>query len=491
MLLIFGGIIFLNYYVKGQIESAIDERFSGSEVAYEEISVNVFSGNSSILRPKLQLKNLKIEAESFKVQDLSYWNYIFSNKILIDEIRIIDPKVVIIQNDSISEDPKNKDQNFSKNLVINKIHITGGKLRISEGKNMSEKMFLSLKELDLYDVLVNDETMEGTLPLKYDRVELTCDSLFYEMDEEHLISTGNLQLKKKNLSLTDFRIVPKFSKKEFDRRLSVEKDRYELDIKNINISYLDWGFLNDTLQIKSQLTEINDANFSIYRNKLLPDDPSIKPLYSQIIRDLGVKIKFDSIQLKNSQIIYEEQTKPERPPATLKFSQINSRMSNVTNIGMDSPDFPQTKIDIEASFMNESPLKLNWEFYVNDLQDNFRMYGELETIAASAVNPYLRPARKIELQGMIQSLYYNFYGDEEDATGDMRMQFKDFKVEILEKNGSGKKGFLSGIVNFFINNDATKGNLEITDIGVERDKSASFWNYLWLCIREGLFKSFI
>lgn len=491
LLLIFGGIIFLNYYVKGQIESAIDDRFSSSEVAYEKVFVDVFSGNSSILSPKLQLKNMKIEAEAFKVQDVSYWDYIFNNEISIGEIKIIEPHIVINQKDSISEDSKDQDNNFSKNLIIDNVHITGGSLKISESETKSDKMFLSLKELDLYDVLVNKETLQGKLPLEYDRLELTSDSVFYEMDEEHQIYVGNLQIKNGNLAVSKFRIVPLFSKREFDKRISMEKDRFELDIKDINISNLDWGYQNDTLQIKSSLTKINEASFSIYRNKLLPDDPSIKPLYSKMIRNLGIKIKFDSIELKNSLIVYEEQTNTDRPTAALRFSEINSVMRNVTNIGMDSPNFPKTKIHVEADFMDEAPLRLNWEFYVNDLQDDFRVYGELETIAAGAVNPYLRPAKNIELEGVIQSLYYNFYGDQENATGDMRMQFKDFKVEILKENDAGIKKFLSGIVNFFINNDATQGDLEITEIEVERDKSASFWNYLWLCIREGLLKSFI
>lgn len=489
LLLIAGGFFFLNFYIKGQIKSALDQKFSSSQIAYEEISVDILSGNSTITQPKLQLKDLNLEAEALKIKDLSYSDYIFNNKISIGEIQIVEPQVVISQNDSVAEGPKDQKQNFSKDLSIDNIHITGGNLKIS-GKSVPNKMFLSLKEFDLYDVLVNNETLEGTLPFKYDRIEVTGDSLFYKMNEEHRISAGNLQLKKGNLSVSDFKVIPEFSKREFDSRISVEKDRYEINIKDIGFSDVDWGFQNDTLYFKSPHTEINEADFSIYRNKLLPDDPSVRPLYSQIIRNLGVKIQLDTLQLKNSQIVYEEQTKPDRPPATLKFSNVNSTIRNLTNIGMDSPDFPKTKIDIEADFMNESPLKLNWEFFVNDLQDDFRAYGDLGTMPASAVNPFLRPARNIELEGTIRSLYYNIYGDEENATGDMRMRFEDFKVEILEKDEADKKEFLSGIVNLFLNNDATQDDLEVTDIKVERNKTASFWNYLWMAIRDGLFKSF-
>lgn len=491
MLLIFGGIFFLNFYVKQQIESAIEKRFTSSQFSYDEITVSAFSGNSSIVQPRLQLEKLNFKAETIRILDLGYWKYLFNNKISIGEIQIVEPELDIIQNDSISEESKDQQINFSKDLVVDNINITGGSIRISEGKSEPDKMLLALKELQLFDVLVNNETLKGKLPLKYDRFEVKADSLFYEIDEEHKFSAGNVEMRKGNLSVTDLKIVPKFSKKEFDKRLSVERDRYELNIKDIQMANPDWEFQNDTLHFKSPQTEINEADFHIYRNKLLPDDPSVRPLYSQLIRNLGIKIQLDTIQLKSSQIVYEEQTKAGRPPAILRFDQINSTIRNLTNIGMDSPDFPQTKIDIEADFMNESPLKLNWEFYVNDLQDDFRVYGELETISASAVNPYLKPARNIELQGMIQSMYYNFYGDEENATGDMRMQYKNFKVDILKKDEAGKKKFLSGIVNFFIKNDATKGDLEITDIEVERNKAASFWNYLWLCIREGIFKSFI
>lgn len=97
----------------------------------------------------------------------------------------------------------------------------------------------------------------------------------------------------------------------------------------------------------------------------------------------------------------------------------------------------------------------------------------------------------IEVQGRIQSLFYNFRGDHNQAAGDMRLQYSDFKVEVLKKDGSKKNSFLSDLANIVIRNNDNHEKLERKNIQAERDKTKSFWNYLWLFIRNGSLKSFL
>jgi hypothetical protein len=333
--------------------------------------------------------------------------------------------------------------------------------------------------------------LEGTLPFVYNGVEIESDSIFYELDEAQNITLKNLKLKDRNLAVKDFRIIPKYEKAEFDRRISVEKDRFELDLNSFKINGLDWEVKNDSLYLLAPVTHISGADFKVYRNKLLPDDISIKPLYSQVIRELGAKIKFDSIYIESSQMEYEEKSADSRPPGKVGFYNVRAEMVNISNIGMKLNDFPKTKIHLETRFMNEANLMLNWEFDVRNIEDDFKVSGNLKSISAQAMNSFLTPAINLEVEGEIESTYFNFQGNKYKANGDMRLKYNNFRVEVLKKDGNGKNKFLTGIANLLVKKEANSKKLEIKGVEAVRDRTKSFWNFLWLFIRNGALKSFL
>ncbi len=492
VLVISGIVIFLNYYLQSEIKSAIENQLSESQIGYEAVNVSVLDRSSSISKPKLQLDNIFMEADELEVKSLSYTDYFLSGKIVIGAVVINDPNVAIYKKDTLPETKEKKAKpNLSKDVVIKNIHIKGGNLRVFENDSVQNKIYMSLNEFDLYEVQISDRTLKAFLPFEYERMEISSDSIFYAMNENHHLAIKNLEIKDEDIILKDLQIIPNFSKAEFDKRISVEKDRFELHIETVEISALNWDFEQDSIRLESPFMQINQADLKVYRNKLLPDDTSIKPLYSRMIREMGVKIKFDSIKLKNSRIVYEEKTDASRPPGELNFSEVHVGLNNITNIGMNSPDFPETKIKISALLMGKSPLSINWKFDVRDLQDDFTISGEMEGISADEMNSFLRPTMNIEVEGRIQSLFYNFRGDNNQASGDMQMQYRDFKVEILKKDGSKKNNFLSDLANIIIRNNDNKEKLERKDIQAERDKTKSFWNYMWLFIRNGALKSFL
>lgn len=492
LLVITGVVLFLNYYLQAEIKSSIENELSNSQIDYDEVKVSIMNRSSSVSKPKLQLDNILMEADLLEVKNLSYTDYFFSGKIVIGAIVINDPNVAIYKKDTLAETPEIKEKpNLSKDVVIKNIHVKGGNLRVLEKDSVQNQIYISLKEFDLFEVQISDKTLEGFLPFEYDKMEISSDSIFYAMNDEHHLVIKNMEIMDGDITLKDLLIIPKFSKAEFDRRISVEKDRFELEIERVGITGLNWDFEKDSIEFKSPFIEIDQADLKVYRNKLLPDDTSIKPLYSRMIREMGTKIKFDSIQLKNSRIVYEEKTDASRPPGKLNFSEVNASLENITNIGMNSADFPETKIKISALLMEKSPLKVNWKFDIRDPQDEFTISGDMEGISANEMNPFLRPTMNIEVQGRIQSLFYNFRGDNHLASGDMRLQYRDFKVEVLKKDGSKRNGFLSDLANIIIRSDDNNEKLERKNIKAERDKTKSFWNYLWLFIRNGSLKSFL
>ncbi|MDB4293235.1 hypothetical protein N9954_07470, partial [Maribacter sp.] len=85
-------------------------------------------------------------------------------------------------------------------------------------------------------------------------------------------------------------------------------------------------------------------------------------------------------------------------------------------------------------------------------------------------------------------MYFTISGNAVSSQGDMKMKYQDFKFDVLDKDRLKVNKVLTAIGNIFIN-DGSKtdangyryGNME-----VERETNKSFYNYLWLNVRDGM-----
>ena len=254
---------------------------------------------------------------------------------------------------------------------------------------------------------------------------------------------------------------------------------------------LNWTVQNDSLKIENPLTEIKTVDFRIYRSKLPPEDTGFKPMYSELIRKMPILLNLDSIRISDSYIKYEEKVKADREPGMLEFSDLNLGIKNFTNIDLNRKDFPETQVKVNADFMKTSPLSIDWVFDISDPSDRFQISGSLGRLAASEMNKFLTAGLNVEASGEILDMYFNFYGNGTKAQGEMRLEYKDFKVEVLRKDGERKNKVFSALANLIVRNKAQNNKANYKDISYQRDTTRSFWNYLWNLIKNGALKSFL
>lgn len=483
---------FLNGYIKGEIENELENGLQSSSVEYEKINVNVWGGNTSVSNLIYLQDGIKVEAREIGLNGFNYTNYFFNDEVVIDHIEIREP-VITINTDTTLTGKKEEIQKETpeRSLRIKKLSITGGNLRMIENDSASNSLYLAIKTIVLEEMNLNPITSEEKLPFTYDQLEVETDSLYFDLNAEHYLTAQNLiHNSGRTFSVSSLKIVPKYARAEFDRQIPYEKDRIQLEVPEITLKDFAWD-LKDSLEVKSPEILIADADLKIYRNKLLPDDNRFKPLYSRMLREMGLKIKLDTVKVENAKILYEENVLETRPPGTLRFDNVNATIRHLSNLNMDAEDFQKTKVNAEALFMEESQVALTWEFDVRNPRDQFSINGNLRSISADAVNPFLKPTMNVAIEGEIESLYFNFFGNNSNATGDMQLSYRDFKVNILKDGEEKEKSFLSGLANFFLKNDRLDDDVKQENINVERDQTKSFWNFLWLSIREGTIKTFL
>lgn len=483
--------LFLNMYIKREVENGLENELHPATLEYDDLTVNVLGGNSSLSNPVFRQDGILVEAGEISFNGFNYSDYFFSDEIVIDHIEINEPIVILNTDTTQAGKEEEKKATGGKDVRIKKISVNGGNFKMVENDSVSNSFFLALNTLVLEEMKITPETSEGKLPFDYETLNIEIDSLFFDLNAEHYLTVQNIEKNVDNtLSISNLKIIPRYDRAEFDRQIPYEKDRIQLEVPEIIFNEFSWD-LKDSLVVRSSETLIKDADLNIYRNKLLPDDNRFKPLYSRLLRELGFKIHLDTFKVQNANIVYEEKVLESRPPGTLKFDDVNATVNNLSNLNMGSDDFQKTKVNAEAIFMEESQVSLTWEFDVRDARDEFHVQGKLAEISADAVNPFLRPTMNVEIEGEIESLYFNFFGNNHNATGDMQLAYRNFKVNILKDGEQKEKSFLSGLANFFLKNDRLDEDVKQEDINVERDKTKSFWNFLWLSIREGTIKTFL
>ena len=487
------GLLILNNFLEAKIKSSIEDNLKKANATFDKVDVKLLDRTAEVINPFIEIKGKTLKVDTILLNDIHLWDYVSKKDIIIGDLRISSPVVKFYDlekktKDSVSKKKKTK---FKNRILIKKVNISSGDFRIFEKDSSEHRLYTRLNSLKMENVQVNAKTLNETVPFNYELIRMDVDSLFYDLDEQHEMAVGDFLMEDEKVTIRDFKVIPKYSKAGHQKTISVEKDRYDLSIDSISLSDLNWSVQNDSLKIQNPFTSISGVNFKVYRDKLQPDDNSFKPLYSRAVRKMPILLELDSISIADTYIKYEERIHADRPPGVVEFANLNGKIWNITNIDMGRKDFPKTRITASTDFMKGAPLSIDWKFDISDPNDNFHISGNMGRLQASQMNRFLEAAMNVEASGEVLDMYFNFYGDNNQAKGDMRLKYKDFKVEVLRKDGKQKNKVISALANLIVRNKAVKGEKSHKEINVKRDKSKSFWNYFWSMVKAGAFKSFI
>ena len=151
----------------------------------------------------------------------------------------------------------------------------------------------------------------------------------------------------------------------------------------------------------------------------------------------------------------------------------------------------KTKIDLNARFMKSAPFSVDWDFDVQDEQDKFRFVGTLSNLPAKQLQAFTGPNLGVEMTGSVARTYFTIYGNNYSSHIDMQMTYDDFKVSILNQEKGKKKWLVSTLANIFISKTSKndEGGFKEGSGDVNRNQTKSFFNYLWLNLKDGMLKT--
>lgn len=474
-----------------------DFTFSGKNIEYAGLQ-NISVGSIALKPTNGEIRDILLtpgsSGEEKRPIGLKTGHIAFNiNKLeFIDKKLNLDIKDVLVENvnGTIKAGPEKQNKKphagFINSLIVRKLSLKNSNITYDKEK----------EPLAFHDLNATFNQIEATpkpnnqgLSFKIKDYFLTTRNFAYKT-QFYNMSVGLLKLNKNKVQINNFAMKPTVSRAQFIKMIPVERDLYDLKAGEITAEG-NWDLFSHHKFINASNVIIQSADANIFRSKIPKDDPKIKPLYSKMLRSVKVPMTVHNLDLKNSVLVYEEDTPESMGPGKLTFSKFNM---NVKNLNSAKTKGKPTKVDIKinCSFMNLSPLAVNWSFDVADHNDNFAISGNTSNLPASGINPFIRPYLHVTAtSGTIQEMLFNFKGNPAGLHGTFNLKHKDLKIAVLNKHNHEKKGLLTAVVNVFIKSNS--GNFpEAVDVeNVERDPTKSFFNLFWKGIEQGLKKTLI
>jgi len=494
----------LNYWIKKQLPIIIHEKNKTAyNIKYEKIEVSLISQNiyatTLLVHPKNEPKNSKnglfSKIESVTIKHFNIWDLAFRDIIQAESIIINKPRVILYKKgEKLLNNSKSIKSEivepFRKIIAVRNIYINDGAVDVVSLD--TNKPILNIKKiiLKLEGILITDTTLKEKIPLQYEKYTLVCDSIYYKPNQFYHFNIGKIATENNYLKINNFSFLPEYSRKVFVQKLEKEKDIYTIKLDSAEINKMDWGFKNDRFFFKANSIVMNHVDANIYRNKIPNDDLSKKHLYNALLRKIKFPLQVDTLQIKKSKLVYEEEINFTKGPGVLNFDHFNLRALNLKS-GFGLKKTADVKIKINCLFMKDSRLDVNWNFNILDLKDSFHIEGVISNFNVAAMERFSKPYMNTTFSGTFKKYYFNFYGNDDVSKGNASLEYDDLKVKMFKKKKPEKEAKLkSAIVNLLVKNDSDEKPKNAA-VELERIKEKSFYNFLWRSIAESLKKILI
>jgi hypothetical protein len=361
-----------------------------------------------------------------------------------------------------------------KNLEIGRSSLKIRDVETDEIAKLKHEPFSSSKEIQLKLAHLSLQNSDKTYSMNFNDID------FNSLNRTLLIGK--------------FTMVPNLSEAAFANRAGVQKDRYDLSLRGVALRQVNLDQLLQDELIADALM-VNGATIKIYRDLNFPVSPVSKvgtyPHQRLMKADMPINIR--SGMLNNTTIEYGEKNPASDKSGRITFNNSTLSWNNLSNI----PDVINQNrfftVSLQTHVLGKLPLQTTINFDMLGKKGEFNVTGKAGSCNAKHLNVIARPMAMMEIDtGFINSMSFNFRGNDFETNGDFEFRYKGVKVKLLKKDDESNKlkrrSLMSFVANAIIKNDNPDDDGELRSYIVQytRDPHKSFFNLLWKSIFVGI-----
>ena len=539
MLLIFitlaaAAAIYLNYLWKPllseQIKRAIHTSTNGLyNIDFENIRINILNGRTRIKNIRFVPDTLvfnKMRSDTLaprhlykvEIRELTL-NRVNPLKIYFDGILemgsvIIDRPILEVsfndkksQTDTIITDTRTAWQRLApylKSLKIGNITFKNADFKYIDHSSSPLKV-TNLKDLTIKitDLLIDSASENDKTRLYHTKdiyaelnnyKSLTTDSAYKVQIRQFTASTSQGYAMVKGLSL-----MPMFGEMEFSRKFKIQKERYSVNVEELQLNNIDYKMLNIQRRLVASGLSVRKGDVSIFINRSMPYSIRDRGLnFPQLfLKRFKLNMRIDTLLIQNSRINYSEFNPDSKRKGSVIFSKIYGNILNVTNDSASLTSNSSAQVKLTALLMDRGRFNVNMKFDLISPDGNFDFKGNVGKMDANIFNTAIRPLSLIEIKsGLLKRMDFIGSGNTNSISGSVTCYYNNLKIALLEKSERTTWLKRRGIASIFANvliieseNPTPRKPVRKVNFNQIRPTHSSFFNMIWKGISSALLGS--
>lgn len=319
----------------------------------------------------------------------------------------------------------------------------------------------------------------------------TPDSMYHiKVDQLHFnAASGKVNIKQ-------FALAPRYSEGEFAKVAGYARDRYNIQLNNISLDGLDLPAYVQKQELIANEVHIADGGIWVFNNNSFPKLERDKTgrFPHQLLQLLKMQLILKKIKLSNIDVGYAEFDKDSKHVGKIVFGKTTGEITNVTNKAAFKAQNEVMQANLVSYVMGQGKLAINFKFYLNSPLGAFDYKGAISNLDGRRLNQITKPLGMVQVnKGMIKELAFDIKANQDRAKGTVDFRFNDLSVALLKKEAGRerlvKKGLLSILANALVlysDNPTAEGKFTSAKINFERKPTASFFNFMWKTLFQGV-----
>lgn len=485
-------------------EVAAQAEGKGYAIDFKGVQVSVYSGNIRLtglsLRPVREIAGndssawYSATADEVELMGVEIWQLIREKRLNVRHVLVSAPEIehsFIPRKRKSAKAPKAERAEATK-PGLGLVHIDTLRIEGAKGSMLDRTKDAPNMQVERLDLLLSgiDVTLDaGSKPqVDLDAARLSMHGMESSMAPFYTFRIDSMlvQVPRDSSIIFGVHMTTDVDPGDYHKHMEFQKELYGLNIDTVMLAGFDLAAKLDEGILRARRLYVSGADFSIHRDKSIPLSPEKKrkPLLAERIAELPMPLSLDTIDLHRSSVTYHERLKRGDEYGSIAFTEINGVLTGINNVevrddaeihlaGGASLGSAKAFIDLHMPvFIDRTTLSAHVRLQQLPAREINRMTDDLVHMSATA--------------GRIHSVEMHMKGDDLKATGTVDIRYQDLHLEISEAiKHAGVFSFLANTVVRTSNMPGDK-KFKVGRFKVERRQEASVFNYIWLCLREGM-----
>ncbi|ALI99910.1 hypothetical protein [Rufibacter tibetensis] len=442
-----------------------------------------------------------LKASKVQVRGISFVKLLFGGAFGVSSIQLNHPDWTLQQmkKDTTSKPLHETVGEKFREIGINEINIKEGAFRFRNKPDSKAELFsLSGADVQAEGVQLDSVSFQDETRAFYSK-NITASvkkASFMLPDGNYKIKSGLLQAstKDKVLSVTQLQLIPLRSATEMSREAGQAVTRFHVQVPELRLGKVDFGTMsrNSNIYIGSLVAQKPKVN--AYKDgKMYPAKGSgIMP--HELIQKLTFGVNIRTAKVRDLYVRYEELSEKAFKTGYVTGSNIDLTLTNLTNDkNLISRKRPAV-LKGSGLLMGKARLQATVRLALLDPNWYHSIEGTIGKGYPAILNPMVEPSMFVSVKsGVLQSGSFRVELTKTSAQGSMKLQYEDFKIDMLNKDEENKQSLGNKIKSLVANKVVLKSASEEDGkapregkIQVKRRSERSFLTYWKDCLANGV-----